>query len=81
VALILDGYNLIGALDRYRVAVTLDAARDLLINDALKAAGWTGRPLIVVFDAHRGPEPRGVCGRRDRTPALQTGGLSHGLHG
>ena len=56
-ALILDGYNLIGALDRYRKMRTLDAARELLINDALKAAGWTGRPLIVVFDAHRGPEP------------------------
>ncbi|MGH3106788.1 MAG: NYN domain-containing protein, partial [Rubrobacteraceae bacterium] len=55
-ALILDGYNLIGALDRYRAAGTLDGARDLLINDALKAAGWTGRPLIVVFDAHRGHE-------------------------
>jgi uncharacterized protein len=57
VVLILDGYNVIGALDRYRVAETLDPAREALINDALKAAGWTGRPLIVVFDAHRGPEP------------------------
>ncbi len=56
-ALILDAYNVIGALDRYREAVSLEAARDLLINDALKAAGWTGRPLIVVFDAHRGPGP------------------------
>ena len=56
-ALILDGYNVIGALDRYREADTLDAARELLINDALKAAGWTGSPLIVVFDAHRGPGP------------------------
>ena len=56
-ALILDGYNLIGALDRYTRAEDLDAARELLINDALKAAGWTGRPLIVVFDAHRGPGP------------------------
>ena len=54
-ALILDGNNVIGALDRYREADSLDAARELLINDALKAAGWTGRPLIVVFDAHRGP--------------------------
>jgi predicted RNA-binding protein with PIN domain len=58
VALILDGYNVIGALDRYREAGSLDAARELLIKDAIKAAGWTGRPLIVVFDAHRGPEPR-----------------------
>ena len=58
-ALILDGYNVIGALDRYREADSLDAARELLINDALKAAGWTGRPLIVVFDAHRGPGPGG----------------------
>jgi predicted RNA-binding protein with PIN domain len=56
VALILDAYNVIGALDRYREAASLEAARDLLINDALKAAGWTGRPLIVVFDANRGPE-------------------------
>jgi uncharacterized protein len=56
VALILDGYNVIGALDRYREAGSLDAARELLINDALKAAGWTGRQMIVVFDAHRGPE-------------------------
>jgi predicted RNA-binding protein with PIN domain len=55
--LILDGYNVIGALDRYREADSLDAARELLINDALKASGWTGRPLIVVFDAHRGPGP------------------------
>jgi uncharacterized protein len=54
VALIMDGYNVIGALDRYRAAGSLDAARELLINDALKAAGWTGRPLIVVFDADRG---------------------------
>jgi uncharacterized protein len=57
VALILDGYNVIGALDRYREADRLDSARELLINDALKASGWTGRPLIVVFDARRGPGP------------------------
>ena len=56
-ALILDGYNLIGALDRYGDAGSLDAARELLINDAMKAAGWTGRPLVVVFDAHRGSGP------------------------
>lgn len=56
-ALILDGYNVIGALDRYGAAGSLDAARELLVNDALKAAGWTGRAVIVVFDAHRGPAP------------------------
>ena len=56
--LILDAYNVIGALDRYRDADTFDAARDLLITDALKAAGWTGRTIIVVFDAHRAPNPR-----------------------
>ena len=53
----MDGYNVIGALDRYRAAGSLDAARELLINDALKAAGWTGRSLIVVFDAERGLGP------------------------
>ncbi len=56
--LILDAYNVIGALERYRDADDLDAARDLLITDALKAAGWTGRTIIVVFDAHRAPDPR-----------------------
>ena len=56
--LILDAYNVIGALDRYREADSFDAARDLLITDALKAAGWTGRTIVVVFDAHRAPDPR-----------------------
>jgi predicted RNA-binding protein with PIN domain len=57
--LILDGYNVIGALDRYgtRVTGSLDASRELLVNDALKAAGWTGRRIIVVFDAQGGPDP------------------------
>ena len=57
--LVLDGYNVVGALDRYRTANTggLDASRELLVNDALKAAGWTGRRIIVVFDAHGGPDP------------------------
>ena len=43
-ALILDAYNVIGALERYRRAENLDAGRELLLNDALKAAGWTGKP-------------------------------------
>lgn len=57
--LILDGYNLIGALERYRPSATggLDDSREQLVNDALKAAGWTGRRIIVVFDAHGSPEP------------------------
>ena len=57
--LILDGYNVIGATERYRTRVTggLDNSRELLVNDALKVAGWTGREIVVVFDAHRGSEP------------------------
>lgn len=66
--LILDAYNVIGALERYRNASTLDAARELLINDALKAAGWTGRHIVVVFDAHGGPEP-------ERTESLAGGAV------
>lgn len=56
--LILDGYNLIGALGRYDTRSTgdLDESRELLVNDALKAAGWTGREIIVVFDAARSAE-------------------------
>ncbi len=55
--LILDGYNILGALERYRDVDGLEVARELLINDALKAAGWTGRTVMVVFDAHRSPQP------------------------
>jgi uncharacterized protein len=57
--LILDGYNVIGALPRYATRSTgsLDASRELLVGDALKAAGWTGQETIVVFDASRSPEP------------------------
>ena len=57
--LILDGYNVIGALERYAPTASggLDASRELLVNDALKAAGWTGRRIIVVFDAHGSPDP------------------------
>ena len=60
--LILDGYNLIGALERYATRTTgsLDASRELLINDALKATGWTGRQIILVFDAHGSPEAQRV---------------------
>ena len=60
--LILDGYNVIGALERYSTSVTggLDDSRELLINDALKAAGWTGRRIIIVFDASRSPESKRV---------------------
>lgn len=54
--LILDGYNLVGALERYATG-SLDESREQLVNDALKAAGWTGRRIIVVFDAARSPEP------------------------
>ena len=56
--LVLDGYNLIGALERYATRSTggLDESRELLINDALKAAGWTGKEIIIVFDASRSPE-------------------------
>lgn len=56
--LILDAYNVIGALDRYRDTGSFDEARERLISDALKAAGWTGRTIVVVFDAHRAPTPR-----------------------
>ncbi len=57
--LILDGYNLIWALDRYREPARsgFDSAREQLVNDALKASGWTGRTIVLVFDAHGSPEP------------------------
>lgn len=53
----LDGNNLIFALDRYRRAEDFETARELLIHDASKAAGWTGREVLLVFDAGGGPGP------------------------
>jgi uncharacterized protein len=69
--LILDGYNVIGAVERYATRSTgsLDASRELLVSDALKAAGWTGQEIIVVFDASHNPEP----GRAE----LRAGGAVH----
>ncbi len=55
-ALILDGYNLIGALGRYQEVGDFAAARELLTNDTLKASGWTGQEIVLVYDAHRSPE-------------------------
>jgi predicted RNA-binding protein with PIN domain len=57
--LILDGYNVIGALERYATRSTgsLDASRELLVSDALKAAGWTWQEIVVVFDASHNSEP------------------------
>ncbi|MGB3635164.1 MAG: NYN domain-containing protein, partial [Rubrobacteraceae bacterium] len=55
-ALILDGYNVIGALNRYQRTDNFAAAREFLVNDTLKAAGWTGQEIILVFDAHRSSE-------------------------
>ena len=57
--LVLDGYNIIGAVKRYATRSTgsLDASRELLVADALKAAGWTGQEIIIVFDASHSPEP------------------------
>ncbi|WP_119066823.1 NYN domain-containing protein [Rubrobacter indicoceani] len=54
--MIFDGYNVIGGTERYRTNSTgsLDDSRELFISDCLKAAGWTGAEIFIVFDA-RGP--------------------------
>lgn len=68
--LILDGYNIIGALERYSkmADADLEAGRESLISDALKMAGWTGAVIIIVFDAHRSAEP-------ERTEVLAGGAV------
>ncbi len=55
--LVLDGNNIVFALERYGSAGDFEAARELLIHDAFKAAGWTGRDVLLVFDAGGGSEP------------------------
>ena len=72
--LILDGYNVIGALRRYSIpSITgLNESRELLVNDALKAAGWMGKQIIVVFDAAQNRE----LGRTE----LRAGGVVHVIY-
>lgn len=57
--MVFDGYNVIGGIERYRTRATggLDESRELLISDCLKAAGWTGAEIIIVFDAQNTAEP------------------------
>ncbi|MBL0389425.1 NYN domain-containing protein [Tumebacillus sp. ITR2] len=52
--LIVDGYNIIGDWPVLRglKAQSLEAARDLLLDDLKEYKAITGREVIVVFDAH-----------------------------
>ena len=56
---IVDGYNVIGALDRYAPAATggLDAVQRLPRKRRPQGRGLDGATIVVVFDAHRGPDP------------------------
>ena len=53
--LLVDGYNIVFAWDELKelAAVNLDAARGKLLDILSNYAGYTGKELIVVFDAYR----------------------------
>jgi predicted RNA-binding protein with PIN domain len=57
--LIVDGYNLIGAwpeLSRL-ASIRLEDARDKLIEELADYQSYSGKKVIVVFDAHQVPGP------------------------
>lgn len=53
--LLVDGYNIVFAWEELKAlaAVNLDAARGKLLDILSNYAGYTGKELIVVFDAYR----------------------------
>lgn len=55
--LIVDGYNMIGVWpELVKIAETdLEEARDRLISALADYQGYTGRKVIIVFDAHQVP--------------------------
>ncbi len=56
--LIVDGYNIIGAWPELRVLKDkgfLNEARDLLLNWLVEYKAYSGRKVIIVFDAHQIP--------------------------
>ncbi len=54
---VIDGYNLIFALDEFAAiaAEELAAARDALVHELSNFAAFTGCELVVVFDAYKQP--------------------------
>lgn len=58
--LIVDGYNIIGAwteLRRLKENDNLEEARDRLLDWLVEYQAFSGRKVIVVFDAHQIPGP------------------------
>lgn len=71
--LIVDGYNMIGAWPELRALAELDleAARDRLIDMLAEYQGYTGRKVLLVFDAHQVPG-LGARLRQSRIEVLYT---------
>lgn len=61
--LIIDAYNVIHKLERYRKLIDdLDLARQALIDDCVSIAAVSGDNILIVFDAHQ---------RYDSMPSMQ----------
>lgn len=58
---IIDGYNLIFADEKLKETAVenIDAAREKLINKLVNYTSYTGREVILVFDAYAVPQGRG----------------------
>jgi len=65
--MVVDGYNVIYAWDDLRALLddSLERARERLVARLATLAQMTGTAVAVVFDAARGPSPRGSEELRD----------------
>jgi small GTP-binding protein len=60
--LIIDGYNVIYDWKELRELAddNIDSARDALIDRMINYKGFTGKDLMIVFDAYRTPNPHSI---------------------
>lgn len=71
--LFVDGYNVIGAWPGIQqTAMTVDEARDRLIDLLEDYAGATAQEVILVFDGHQGDRPTASIERRHTLTVIFT---------
>lgn len=68
--LVIDGYNIIFAWDDLKEMskVNLESARDMLIDILRNYQGYTGKKIVIIFDAYKNP---GSIGHREKWDDLE----------
>ncbi len=68
--LVIDGYNIIFAWDELKEMskLNLESARDMLIDILRNYQGYTGKKILVIFDAYKNP---GSIGHKEKWDDLE----------